>query len=109
MKNNLIINTKHHENSTNTRLGADFEFTESGHLILPMKGENEYVSKEEALRLAKFIFSNSGSQLIASISNSCEQLRKTIDDFPLHDEGAKKHNHHYINRIESVVKKLIQY
>jgi len=107
MESNIVIKTKHHENSSNTNIGAEFIFTESGHLILPMKGVNEYVSNDEALRLAKFIIKDSGSQLIASLLNSCDQLRKYLNEIP--DEGLKKHNTHYINRIESVVKNLTKY
>lgn len=109
MKNNLIINTKHHETSSLTRLGADFVFTESGHLILPMKGQEEYITQDEALRLAKFIFANVGTPFIASLNNSCDQLRKVIPDYPIEDEGLKKHNLHYVNRIESITKKLTEY
>lgn len=109
MESNIVIKTKYHENSSNTNIGAEFTFTESGHLILPMKCGNEYVSNVEALRLAKFILANSGKHIIDEISDSCEELKSTLDDFPVVNEGSKKHNRLYINRIESAVKNLTKY
>lgn len=104
MKNNLLIKTKHHEDSCDIKSRTTFEFTESGHLILPMKCENEYVSNEEALNLAKFILNNASHTFFRTMENSLKNLRLVLKDYE--DEGLKKHNQLYINRIESALRKL---